>query len=175
LQAFGLGNGVDVPIASFGAHRFTGSNPSLDINAHPAAGCPTGHQVTRISFTFKTADDDLRGGNDNLNIRVLFADGTSQSEPNVNHNQNWPNGSTKDAEVLLNRLVDMSQIRGFTLEDTFTGGSGGDNWNMASMQADASLADGTKHTIGKFGFHRFSSDQSGTKARQITVPSQPIN
>ena len=175
LQAFALGKGINVPLASSGFHRFTGSNPSLDINAHPAAGCPTGHQVTRISFTFKTADDDLRGGNDNLNIRVLFADGTSQSEPNVNHNQNWPNGSTKDAEILLDRLVDMSQIRGFTLEDTFAGGSGGDNWNMASMQADASLADGTKHTIGKFGFHRFSSDQSGPKARQITVPSQPIN
>jgi len=175
LQAFGLGKGTNVPIASFGFHRFTGSNPSLDINAHPGTGCPSGNQVRTISFTFKTSDDDLRGGNDNLNITVLFADGTSQSEPNVNHSQNWPNGSTKGAEIQLNRPIDMSQIRGFTLEDTFTGGSGGDNWDMASMQADATLVDGSSHTIAKFGFHRFSSDWSGPKAKEITVPAHPIN
>lgn len=175
LQAFGLAKGSNVPIASFGFHRFTGSNPSLDIDAHPGTGCPSGSQVTAISFTFKTSDDDLRGGNDNLNITVLFVDGTSQPEPNVNHSQNWPNGSTKGAEVQLNRPTDMSKIRGFMLEDTFTGGSGGDNWNMASMQADAILADGSHHTIANFGFHRFSADWSGPKAKQITIPAHPIN
>lgn len=174
LQVFGLGKGVNVPIASSGFHRFTGSNPSLDINAQPA-GCPSGNQVARISFTFLTADDDLRGGNDNLNVTILFADGSNQATPNVNHSQNWPNGSTKGAEVLLNRLVTIDQIRGFTLSDTFTGGSGGDNWNMASMQADAVMTDGSTHTIAKFGFHRFSSDWTGPKAKQITIPAHPIN
>ena len=174
LQAFGLGRGANVPIASFGFHRFTGSNPSLDINAHPPSGCPSGNQVTAISFTFKTSDDDLRGGNDNLNISVLFVDGTTQPEANVNHSQNWPNGSTKGAEIQLNRAVDISQIRGFTLEDTFTGGSGGDNWNMASVQADATFADGTYKTIAKFGFHRFSADWTGSKSKQITIPVQLI-
>ena len=174
LQAFGLGKGTNVPIASFGFHRFTGSNPTLDINAQAGSGCPSGNQVTAISFTFKTSDDDLRGGNDNLNITVLFADGTSQSEPNVNHSQSWPNGSTKGADIQLNHPVDISQIRGFSLEDTFTGGSGGDNWNMASMQADATLADGSYHTIARFGFHRFSSDWNGPKAKQITIPAHLI-
>jgi len=175
FQAFGPAKGSNVPIASFGFHRFTGSNPSLDIDAHPAAGCPSGNQVKLISFIFKTSDDDLRGGNDNLNITILFVDGTSQSEPNVNHSQNWPNGSTKGAEIQLDRTTDMSQIRGISLSDTFTGGSGGDNWNMASMQADAILADGSHHTIAKFGFHRFSADWSGPKAKEITIPAHPIN
>jgi hypothetical protein len=174
LQAFGLGKGTNVPIASFGFHRFTGSNPTLDINAHAGNGCPSGNQVTAISFTFKTSDDDLRGGNDNLNITVLFVDGTSQSEPNVNQSQNWSNGSTKGAEIQLNHAVEISQIRGFRLEDTFTGGSGGDNWNMASMEASATLADGSSHVIAKFGFHRFSADWSGPKAKQITIPAQLI-
>jgi len=169
FQAFALGNGTKVPIASFGLHRFTGSDPSLDINAQPGVGCPSKNQVTRISFTFTTADDDLRGGKDNLNIAILFADGTSQFEPNVNHNQNWPNGSTKGTEILLNRAVTIDQIRGFTLSDTFTGGSGGDNWNMASMQADAVLADGSYRTIAQSGFHRFSADSSGPKAKELTI------
>jgi hypothetical protein len=175
FQAFGLGNAINVPVASFGFHRFTGSNPSLDINAQPGVGCPTGKQVTKISFTFSTADDDLRGGNDNLNITVLFADGTTQAASNVNHSQNWPNGSTKRAEVLLNRLVTIDEIRGFTISDTFSGGSGGDNWDMASMEADATLADGSYHTIGKSGFHRFSSDRSGPKAKEITIAAHVIN
>ena len=61
---------------------------------------------------FKTSDDDLRGGNDNLNITVLFADGTDHSEPNVNHSPELyvPSGSTKGAEIQLNHPVDMSQL-----------------------------------------------------------------
>jgi hypothetical protein len=175
FQAFALGSGTNVPIASFGLHRFTGSDPSLDIHAQTGVGCPTGKQVRRISFTFSTSNDDLRGGNDNLNVTILFADGTSQTEHNVNHSQNWPNGSTKGAEILLNRSVTIDQIRGFTLADTFGGGSGGDNWNMASMQADAFLADGSYHTIAQSGFHRFSADLSGSNARQIRISAHPIN
>lgn len=175
VQAFGLGKGTNIPIAHFGAHRFTGSDPALSINAQPGAACPAGNQVTKISFTFQTADDDLRGGDDNLNITVLFLDGAAQPEPDVNHSQNWPNGSTRGAEILLDRPVTMDQIRGFTLADTFGGGSGGDNWNMASMQADAFLADGSHHTIAKVGFHRFSADTTGSKAREIRIPAHPIN
>jgi len=175
FQAFGLGAGVNVPVASYGFHRFTGSYPSLDINAQPGMGCPSANQVSSLSFTFSTADDDLRGGNDNLSITVLFADGTSQSEANVNHSQRWPDGSTKGAEILLNRPVTIDQIRGLTLETTFSGGSGGDNWNMAAMQTDALLVNGTHHTIAKSGFHRFSSDWTGPKARQISISTHAIN
>lgn len=175
FQAFAMAKGVNVPIASSGFHKFTGSNPSFDINTNPGVTCATGNRVTQITFTFVTADDDLRGGNDNLNISILFTDGTSQSANNINHSQNWPNGSTKGADVLLSRPVTIDQIRGFTLEDTFTGGPGGDNWNMASMQADALLIDGSSHTIAKSGFHKFSADWSGVKAKQITIPAQQIN
>ena len=174
FQAFGRGSGINVPIASFGSHRFTGSNPSLDIHVQPGVGCPTGNQVSRIVFTFQTGDDDLRGGKDNLNITIHFADGTTQFEPNVNHGERWPDGSTKGAEVLLNRPATINQIQSITLSTTFLGGGGGDNWNMASMQADA-LVDGKPHTIAKYGFHRFSADWSGPKAREITIPVHVIN
>jgi hypothetical protein len=174
LQAFGLGSGINVPIASFGSHRFTGSSPSLDINAQPGVGCPTGNQVSKLSFTFWTGDDDLRGGQDNLDITIHFADGTSQSEPNVNHSERWPDGSTKGAEILLSRPVTMDQIKSISLSDTFSGGSGGDNWNMSSMQADA-WVNGKYHTIAQSGFHRFSADWNGAKARQITIPTHAIN
>ncbi len=174
FQAFGLGSGINVPLASFGFHRFTGSYPSLDINQQAGVGCPVANQVSKISFTFWTGNDDLRGGNDNLNITIHFADGTSQSEPNVNHGERWPDGSTKGAEVLLSRPVTIDQIRSITLSTTFLGGSGGDNWNMNSMQAGI-LVNGTPRTIATSGFHRFSADWNGPKAREITIPTHAIN
>jgi hypothetical protein len=174
FQAFGRGKGINVPIASFGSHRFTGSYPSLDVNAPPGVACPTGNVVSKISFTFWTGNDDLRGGKDNLDITIHFTDGTTQSEPNVNHGDRWPDGSTKGAEVLLNRAVTIDQIQSITLSDTFTGGSGGDNWNMNSMEA-AAWVGSTYHTIANNGFHRFSSDWSGEKARQISVATHAIN
>jgi hypothetical protein len=174
FQAFGRNKRINVPIASFGFHRFTGSYPSLDINAQTGVGCPAGDQVRMISFTFQTGNDDLRGGKDNLNITIHFADGTSQSEPDVNHGDRWPDGSTKGADVLLSRAVTLDQIKSITLSDTFTGGSGGDNWNMSSMKADAWVGS-TYHTIAQYGFHRFSSDWNGEKAREITVPTHAIN
>lgn len=174
FQAFGLGSGINVPIASFGSHRFTGSYPSLDIHAQPGVGCPAGNQVAKISFTFSTGNDDLRGGKDNLNITIHFADGTSQSEPNVNHGERWPDGSTKGAEILLSRPVTIDQIKSISLSDTFTGGQGGDNWNMSSMQADA-WVNGEYHTIANYGFHRFSADWNGEKAREITIPTHATN
>jgi len=174
FQAFGRGKGIDVPIASFGFHRFTGSYPTLDVNAQPGVACPSGNLVSKIAFTFWTGNDDLRGGKDNLDITIHFADGTTQSEPNVNHSERWPDGSTKGAEVLLNRPATIDQIKSISLSDTFTGGSGGDNWNMSSMQADAWVGP-SYHTIAQYGFHRFSSDWSGEKAREITIPTHAIN
>jgi len=174
FQAFGRGKGINVPIASFGFHRFTGSYPSLDINAQPGAGCPSANLVTKLSFTFLTGNDDLRGGKDNLNITIHFADGTTQSEPNVNHGDRWPDGSTKGAEILLSRPITIDQIKSISLSDTFAGGSGGDNWNMSSMEA-AAWVGATYHTIAQYGFHRFSSDWSGEKAREITIPTHAIN
>ncbi|HZQ19278.1 MAG TPA: hypothetical protein VFA90_11180 [Terriglobales bacterium] len=175
LQAFAMAKGINIPIASSGFHKFTGTDPSFDINANPGVTCATGNRVTHITFTFVTADDDLRGGNDNINLTILFTDGTSQAASNINHSQNWPNGSTKGADVLLSRSVTIDQIRGFTLEDTFIGGPAGDNWKMASMEADAFLSDGSFHTIAKSGFHRFSADWSGDSAKQITIPAHQIN
>jgi hypothetical protein len=174
FQAFGRGKGINLPIATFGFHRFTGSYPTLEVNAQTGVGCPSANLVSKIAFTFSTGNDDLRGGKDNLDITIHFADGTTQSEPNVNHGDGWPDGSTKGAEVLLGRPVTIDQIQSISLSDTFTGGSGGDNWNMSSMQADAWVGS-TYHTIAQYGFHRFSSDWSGEKSREITIPTHAIN
>lgn len=167
FRAFALGpNQTNVPIASFGMHRFTGSDPSLDINSRPDVACSAANQVSKITLTFRTGNDDLRGGNDNVNVIIRFADGTTQFESNVNHSERWADVSTHGAEVLLNRPVSINQIKAVTLATTFHGGANGDNWNMDSVEI---TADDT-HPLATYGFHRFSADRSGPNAREITIP-----
>src|SRR4051812_16465438 len=170
FQASGLGaGGINIPIASFGAHRFSGSDPSLDINAVPNATCPSSGQVSALAFSFSTGNDDLRGGNDNLNILLSFTDGSSQVESNVNQSQSWGNGSNHPLTVLLNRPITLDQIRSVTLQTTFTGGSDGDNWNMNSVMISA-VVNGKSTPVTTYGFHRFSSDATGPKAKTWRIP-----
>jgi len=170
FQANGIGNNShsSIPIASFGLHRFTGSNPSLDINARSSVACAAAGQVTGLNFTFKTGNDDLRGGNDNLNITVQFADGTVQSEMNANQSQRWADGNTNHVSMVLNHPVTLNQIRQVQLQTTFQGGSGGDNWNMDSVEITA-FVDGKITPLATSGFHRFSADQSGPTAKLLTI------
>jgi hypothetical protein len=151
FQASGLGNGFSsIPIASFGAHRFTGSEPSLDINTLPNAMCPSSGQVTALEFSFNTGNDDLRGGKDNLNIVLNFADGTSQAELNANQSQSWKDGSNHQLSVVLNRPVTLDQIRSITLETTFTGGKW---WRQLEheLSGDLCVCERENHSPGDFG------------------------
>jgi hypothetical protein len=157
-----------IPIAAFGFHRFTGSVPDLLIPANRDIRCPVAGQVKQLQFRFKTGNDDLRGGNDNVGINIQFTDGSQQGVPNVNQGQRWVEGSMHSVEVLLDRSVTLDQIRAVTLTTTFTGGSGGDNWNMDSVDIMA-LVDGVMHPVTTAGFHRFSSDWTGPKAKSITI------
>jgi hypothetical protein len=154
FQASAIGQNVNVPIALSGSHRFTGSNPSLDINARPDVTCPSPDQVRMLQFLFKTGNDDLRGGNDNLSI-TIFADGLTQGKANVNQGQRWADGSTHEVTFVLERPVTIQQIHQIYLETTFKGGSGGDNWNMDSVQVIA-VVNGVNHPIATQGFYRFT-------------------
>jgi hypothetical protein len=159
-----------LPVASFGFHRFTGSAPNLLIPARPNLACPDPNQVSKLSFVFQTGDDDLRGGNDNLDVEIRFTDGKMQVEKNVNQTARWADGSAHGVSISLNQPVPKEQIASVVLETTFAGGYNGDNWNMNSVQINALTEKGSSSPIASFGFHRFSADPTGPKARRLTVP-----
>lgn len=166
FQAFAQGlNRLSIPIASAGMHRFTGSDPSLAVNTRADVSCSAPANVVReLEFVFKTGNDDLRGGNDNVGVTINFTDGSTQFAPNLNQGQRWPDESTHEASVLLNRTVALSQIKSITISTTFQGGSGGDNWNMDSVEISAD-----SQPVTTYGFHRFSADWSGPKAKYLTI------
>ncbi len=149
-----VGNGPQVQIMAFGFHRFTGSNSTLEVLAFPNITCAVAGQVTQLQFDFQTGNDDLRGGNDNLNI-TIFADGLTQKEANVNGSQRWADGSAHHVTLMLNHPVDIHQIPNILLDTTFDGGYGGDNWNMESVHVYARV-NGTNVPIATEGFFRFA-------------------
>lgn len=136
--------------------------------------------VTQLRMRFATSDDDLRGGQDNLNIFIYFAGGGYQFARNVNQGQNWPNNSVNMVDIQLSRPVSPNDIRAFRLVHIPDGGfsinipelatpagpivitealakllQSPDNWNMADMEV-AAVGNGVGARIATHGFHRFT-------------------
>jgi hypothetical protein len=99
-----------------------------DVNAL-AANEPNG-SIRNIYVTFKTGGDDLRGGNDNVNVTVNYRDGTTQTFNNVNAGARWVDKYEETVHLVLNKPVSKTDIISFTLTTTFGGGFDGDNWNL---------------------------------------------
>jgi hypothetical protein len=162
VKVMARGSGVNSIIATAGPHRFTGNDPSFGFGVNPPVTCQSG-TITQLQFTFSTTDDDLRGGNDNLNLIVHYADGSAdQVEPNVNHGASWSNGSTRMASVFLDRA---STVKSVTLQTTSDGGINGDNWNMGSVQI-LGVGVGMHQNLATAGFHRFT----GPPGNSLTIP-----
>jgi hypothetical protein len=166
VQAYATGARQQPPLKTAGPFRFTGDHKELEISMNAAPPAAPG-QVTQLLLRFQTGSDDLRGGNDNLNIDVHFADGTIQSMLNVNRSARWPDNTANTAAIVLNRAVSPAELKSLTLTTTFSGGTNGDNWNMNSLTVTAA-GNGLNKQIGSFGFKRFTGDQ-----KQLNVPLTP--
>ena len=108
-------------------------------------------QVRRLIFTIKTADDDLRGG-DNLNVGIHFRDGNVQWKPNVNRGQSWGENTTQTFDIGLQQPVPLSKIVSIELQKPTSGSvfSGADEWHMASISVRA-MGDGIDKVIATHG------------------------
>jgi hypothetical protein len=152
------GNQVDRIIASHGYKRFTGDDKFLSI---PVTLAVAG-KANKLELTFKTDDDDLRGGNDNLNVVVHFGGGHTQTVLNINGSQRWADGSTHVPTFVLDQAVDPSEIVEIDLKTTFGGGVGGDNWNMKSVSIKA-IGTGVDSVIFTHGPKRFTGDNGSLR------------
>lgn len=94
---------------------------------------PNDELVYEVVLQFATGPDDLRGGNDNVDLVVGLADGTQQTYRNINLNARWSPGSNEFAQIVLQRAVRKDQIRRLIVSTTFGGGISGDNWDMSAL------------------------------------------
>ena len=156
-----LGDGVDKIIARHGFFRFTQKQFSLSM---PITLAEPG-KATRLELTIQTGGDDLRGENDNLNVVIHFGDGDSQVVRNVNGGRAWGNNSNHVETITLSHAVAPSDILEVELQTTFTGGTGGDNWDMDSVVAKA-VGDGVNEVLFRHGFKRFTGDNKTLRLRR---------
>jgi len=90
-----------------------------------------------LELTFTTGSDDLRGGNDNLNVTVVPRWHAPVTVPNVNRSVGWPGNSVRTVWICLTRFgIQPQEITGFQLTTTFGGGLFGDNWNLDVLEAN---------------------------------------
>src|SRR4030095_8429228 len=89
--------------------------------------------VHELVLAFATGGDALRGGNDTVNVLINLMDGRQETHRNVNGGARWINDYTNNAEVALDRPVAFDQVTNLIVSTTFTGGIGGDNWDMAGL------------------------------------------
>jgi len=85
-----------------------------------------------LYVTTGTGHDDLRGGNDNLAITIIYKDDTKEVFPNVNISGRWVSDYRETIPITLNRtLTNKNDIKEILLECSFSGGTFGDNWDMS--------------------------------------------
>lgn len=127
------------------AFRFTGDAKNFTVNfpvsltTTPSGGIILGpdNKVHELLLEIGTGGDDLRGGNDNVNVTINFRNGTSQTVNNINKGNNWGNNSVKYVTIPLSRFVSIDELNNLILKTTFGGGMGGDNWNLQYFRVTA--------------------------------------
>jgi hypothetical protein len=129
--------------------------------------------VSELTVEFRTGGDDLRGGNDNVDIWLLLRTGTHLRFENVNDLRQWPNNSRRLVVRDLPSTITFADILGVRLEVTASGGGGGDNWNLDGLSVRAQLNGETRRLFSRSGtpLFRFTGDQ---RARDFLFTATPV-
>lgn len=91
------------------------------------------NELVTLEFTIRTGGDDLRGGNDNAYGYLYLSDGGFFEFP-LNKGARWADNTTNTVRFTLPYRKTETNVALFGIRTTFGGGSGGDNWNMDSLE-----------------------------------------
>lgn len=106
----------------------------------PVAPPEVSNAPHELVLSILTGGDDLRGGDDNLSVTVHLRSGADINASNINLGQRWIDHTWQQVGISLpdsvNSGADISSVR-FGVH--FTGGSGGDNWDMDRLVMDVNV------------------------------------
>lgn len=88
------------------------------------------NKIHTIVFELTTGDDDLRGGNDNIDLYIHMKNGGKKIRYCANRKKRWVDHCTENVAIRLDKPLNRNEISHFAIAATMSGGSGGDNWNL---------------------------------------------
>ncbi|MBC7568532.1 MAG: hypothetical protein H7319_02200 [Spirosoma sp.] len=118
-----------------------------------------GGLVKNLLLRLHTGIDDLRGGNDNINLTISYRTRPPQVLNNINQGGNWIQKYEEWVPITLARPVSRDEIMNLTFNCTFGGGIGGDNWDMQALTV--------KVLDGSEGQDRVLFNRGGTEANPL--------
>ena len=112
-----------------------------------------------LALQIGTGNDDLRGGNDNVNLIVLMKSGSQVRFDNINRSVRWADNTTNNVTQILT-AGKIADVAGFRLETTFGGGIGGDNWNLNRFTVNGVVSNVATKMVDVSGnpLYRFTGD-----------------
>lgn len=120
-------------------------------------------QKASIMAIFGNGGDDLRGGNDNSKLIIIFKNSTrTLVYNNLNAGANWGNFTEKTVSKELPSTPDLkiADIKEVQLWHTGGGGMGADNWDLDKFKLTITINGENKILVDKVGapIHRFTGD-----------------
>jgi hypothetical protein len=140
------------------------SNPVLVSGTTPWIDKFPPEQKSNISAVFGNGGDDLRGGNDNVKVVILFKNSTRTLVfNNLNQSARWDNFSEKNvsgravASIPNLKIADIKEVQ---LWHTGGGGMGADNWDLDKFKLTITINGESKILVDRVGapLHRFTGD-----------------
>ncbi len=129
------------------------------VRVHPHDGL-----VHELDLTVRLGADDLRGGTDNLDLRLDLVDGSRRHAPNLNAGRRWEGGHGPRAYVQLDPPLARDSIQAITLTATVGGGLAGDNIDIERVLIEARV-DGQLEQVALGGPARLTA-----AAPSLTIP-----
>ena len=130
-----------------------------------------------LQLSIVTGDDDLRGGNDN--VRGSYRIGETWSAPLILNRRGarWPDRSRNSAQLDIPSNTTLRNLNAVKLQTTFSGGMGGDNWNMDQLYIELCFARARQTQCTQLATHgprRFTADR-GELIVPIILPRGDID
>jgi hypothetical protein len=98
---------------------------------------PNDGKIRGLAVEFRTGNDDLRGGNDNIHVTATFH---AQNQPsiqrfrNLNGSKRWISNSREWVRLDLMRPMSAGEVKRLDFFTNFAGGAKGDNWDIKNLQ-----------------------------------------
>jgi hypothetical protein len=112
--------------------NYQAQNPPAVNNPDPPAS-----MINQVALEITTGGDDLRGGDDNVNVVIAGTSFAPRSFLNINNSARWISNYPQAVLLPLNPPVPVGALTSLTLTTTFGGGISGDNWNVDRLRISA--------------------------------------